>query len=101
MNLTTPWLSGFRCSAPSSRTQKETLLRPSEIRFTAKITEAELRQRLIDEVLESIGALSDDGKPAPGVTTTVRRGEGRSGGYTVEVSGPAPARVSLPKPAAG
>ena len=72
------------------------LISPQKIAFTATVTEAELRERMVREVLESIGALGPDGKAAPGVTTKVNRGSGRTGGYTIQVSGPAPARVSLP-----
>lgn len=75
------------------------LLRPETINFIARITEDEIKKRLADEVLQSIGGLGDDGKPLPGVSAKVRRGLSRVGGYTVEVSGPMPARmVMLPGP---
>ncbi len=73
-----------------------TLIHPQTIAFIAEVSEDELRKRMADEVLESIGALGPDGKPVPGVKATVRRGTGRSGGYTIHVTGPAPARVMLP-----
>lgn len=75
-----------------------TLIRPQSIAFTATVTEEELRKRMTDEVLESIGALQDDGTPAPGVHAHVKRGVGRSGGYVITVTGPAPVRVQLPSP---
>lgn len=75
-----------------------TLLTPDRISFHATISEAELRERLAQEVLESIGALDDNGKRLPGIEATVLRGDGRKGGYRVQVTGPAPARLTLPKP---
>ncbi len=66
------------------------LIFPDEITFTARITEAELRKRLALEVMQGIGAVDDYGNPAPGVTSYVNRGEGRSGGYTITIKGPAP-----------
>jgi hypothetical protein len=48
-------------------------------------------------VLESVGGMGDNGKPLPGVHATVRRGSGRAGGYTIDVTGPMPVRLSLPK----
>ena len=78
-----------------------TLITPDTISFTDRITEDELRARMTVEVLESIGALDADGKPHPGIRTTVHRGDGRKGGYTINVSGPAPARLRLPKPENG
>lgn len=76
------------------------LIAPQSIAFKAEVSEEEIRERMAMEVLESIGALSDDGKPHPGVTWNVKRGTGRSGGYTIEITGPAPARVALPSPEA-
>ncbi|QIG70437.1 hypothetical protein EVB88_053 [Rhizobium phage RHph_N28_2] len=49
------------------------------------------------EVLEQIGGTDADGKPLPGITVNVKRGDGRAGGYTIDISGPAPARIYLPK----
>ena len=71
---------------------------PQTIAFTAQVTEGEIRERMAMEVLEQIGALDESGKPAHGVSYTVHRGNGRAGGYTIRVTGPAPARVSLPPP---
>lgn len=73
------------------------LIRPTEIAFTATVTEEQVRQRLAEEVLESIGGLDADGKALPGVTVKVTRGESRKGGYTITISGPMPARIYLPK----
>lgn len=75
------------------------LISPDTITFRARVTEDELRERMTKEVLEGIGALDEDGKPYPGVKATVRRGSGRQGGYEIDVTGPAPVRVQLPKPA--
>lgn len=73
------------------------LIRPETISFRATVTEDELRQRMAHEVLEQIGGLAPDGRRLPGVDVTVRRGDGRAGGYTIDVSGPAPARILLPR----
>lgn len=73
------------------------LITPDTINFQARITEDELRERMAAEVLEQIGGLGPDGKPLPGIETRVRRGDGRKGGYTIDVTGPAPARLYLPK----
>ena len=71
------------------------LITPDKISFTARISEDELRNRMVMEVPEQIGGLGDDGKPAVGITSTVHRGDGRSGGYTITIEGPAPARLAL------
>lgn len=74
------------------------IIKPDQITFTARISEEELRKRLADEVLEQVGGLDADGKRVSGIRADVRRGDGRSGGYTITVSGPAPARMLLPRP---
>lgn len=71
------------------------LLKPEAISFMARISEDEIRARLVAEVLESIGTPCIDGKPPVGVTSRVTRGEGRVGGYVIEISGPMPARLLL------
>lgn len=68
------------------------------ISFHASVSEDELRDRIAQEVLEQIGGLGPDGKKLPGISVKVLRGKTRAGGYTIEVSGPAPARISLPAP---
>lgn len=73
------------------------MISPDTISFRATVTEDEIRKRMSDEVLEQIGGLAPDGKPLPGITTKVNRGNGRAGGYTIDVSGPMPARIYLPK----
>jgi hypothetical protein len=73
------------------------LIAPQSIAFTATVTEDEIRERMAMEVLEQIGALDDDGKPLPGIRWDVKRGTGRSGGYTIHVTGPAPVRLQLPR----
>lgn len=72
------------------------MISPQSIAFTASVTEVEIRERMAMEVLEQIGALDLDSKPHPGIRWTVKRGNGRSGGYTIHVTGPAPARLALP-----
>ena len=74
------------------------LIRPDTISFRASVSEDELRERIAQEVLEQIGGLGPDGKKLPGITVKVLRGTTRAGGYTIEVSGPAPARILLPAP---
>lgn len=73
------------------------MIKPDTISFRASVTEQEIRARMAQEVLEQIGALNEDGKPFPGVRVNVNRGSGRAGGYTIDVTGPAPARILLPK----
>lgn len=73
------------------------LISPDSISFRATVTEDEIRQRMADEVLEQIGGLGPDGKRLPGIQVRVTRGDSRKGGYHIEVSGPAPARILLPK----
>ena len=73
------------------------MIKPSTISFRAVVTEQEIRDRMAAEVLEQIGGLDADGKPLPGITVNVKRGDGRAGGYTIDISGPAPARIYLPK----
>lgn len=73
------------------------LIRPETISFRAYVTEAEIRERMGLEVLEQIGGLDAEGKKLPGVNVSVKRGNGRTGGYTIDVSGPMPARIMLPQ----
>lgn len=73
------------------------LIKPDTISFRATVTEEEIRQRMAQEVLEQIGGLDADGKKLPGIVVKVNRGESRTGGYTILISGPAPARILLPK----
>ncbi len=72
------------------------LIRPETISFRAVVTEEQIRDRMGTEVLEQIGGLDADGKRLPGITVKVNRGNGRAGGYTIDVSGPTPARILLP-----
>lgn len=72
------------------------LIKPDTISFRATVTEEEIRKRMADEVLEQIGGLDADGKRLPGIQVRVTRGDSRKGGYSIEVSGPAPARILLP-----
>ena len=73
------------------------IIKPDTISFRARVTEEEIRARMALEVLDQIGGLDEDGKKLPGITVNVRRGEGRAGGYTIDISGPMPPRMLLPK----
>lgn len=73
------------------------LIRPETITFRATVTEDEIRNRMANEVLEQIGGLDANGKKLPGITVKVNRGASRAGGYTIDVTGPAPARIFLPR----
>lgn len=73
------------------------MIAPQQIAFTATVTEEEIRERMTLEVLEQIGALDTNGKPLPGIKSTVHRGDGRKGGYVIQVTGPAPVRLQLPR----
>lgn len=77
------------------------LISPDEISFRATVTEDEVRERMSVEVLEQIGGLGADGKPHKGIkVVVVKRGTGRAGGYTIDVSGPAPVQMFLMPPKA-
>ncbi len=73
------------------------LISPDTISFRASVSEDEIRKRMADEVLEQIGGIDESGKRRPGIIVKVNRGTGRNGGYTIDVSGPAPARILLPR----
>lgn len=73
------------------------MISPDTISFRATVTEAEIRERMAQEVLEQIGGIGPDGKRQPGLVVRVNRGNGRGGGYTIDVAGPAPARIYLPR----
>ena len=77
------------------------LIAPQEIAFTATVTEDEIRERMALEVLDQIDALDSDGKPLPGVEWQVLRAPGKKGGYTIRVTGPAPARLALARQEGG
>jgi len=74
------------------------LISPTTIAFRAFVCEEDLRRRMGDEVLEQIGGIDENGKRYPDLKVSVTRGNGRAGGYTIEVSGPAPARILLEGP---
>lgn len=75
------------------------MIRPESIAFKATVTEEEIRARMVEEVLESIGGLDlESRKPLPGIRTHVTRNSSRVGGYNIEVTGPMPARIFLPRP---
>lgn len=73
------------------------MITPQSIAFKAEVTEEEIRHRMAMEVLEQIGGLDADGKPLPGIKTNVKRGTGHKAGYVIEVTGPMPVRLSLPR----
>ena len=59
-------------------------------------------ERWFDRMSTAFEAICDDsGAPHTGVTVKVRRGESRKGGYTIDVTGPAPARLRLAAAAEG
>ena len=62
------------------------LIDTSLITTEVSITEDALRGRLIAEVLTSLGLLRHDGTMRPGVTAKALRGEGRGGGYRVQIT---------------
>jgi hypothetical protein len=74
------------------------MIKPDTISFRATVSEEEIRKRMADEVLESIGGLDANGRPLPGVAAKVSRGDSRKGGYTIDVTGPMPVRMMLPRP---
>lgn len=75
------------------------LISPDSISFRATVTEDDIRKRMAEEVLEQIGGLDPaTGKAYPGISVKITRGDSRKGGYHIEVSGPAPARIFLPAP---
>lgn len=68
----------------------------NEISFRAFVSEDEIRARMTREVLEQINGIDPDtDKIRKGLTAKVTRGS--HGGYTIEVSGPAPAQIMLPR----
>lgn len=58
----------------------------SLITHEVAVTEEDLRARLLAEVMAGLGLTAEDGKPRPGVTGRVLRGESRRGGYRVQVT---------------
>lgn len=73
------------------------LIRPESISFRATVTEDQIRERMAQEVLEQINGLDAEGKRLPGIVVKVNRGQSRAGGYTIDVTGPMPARILLPR----
>jgi hypothetical protein len=71
------------------------MIHPGEITFRAVVTEDEIRARMADEVLQQIGGLDDEGKRRKGITVKVNRGS--HGGYTIDVTGPTPPQMFLPR----
>lgn len=72
------------------------MIRPDTISFRATVTEEEIRERMAMEVLEQIGGLDANGKKLPGISVKVNRGASRAGGYSIDVTGPAPVQMLLP-----
>jgi len=72
------------------------LIVANEISFRAHVGEDELRARMEREVLEQINGIDPaTDKRRAGLKTKITRGS--HGGYTIEVSGPAPAQIMLPR----
>lgn len=75
------------------------MIRPESIAFKATVSEEEIRARMVEEVLEGIGALDlETRKPLPGIRTHVTRNTSRAGGYNIEVTSPMPARITMLPP---
>jgi len=75
------------------------MIKPETIAFKASVTEDEIRHRMVMEVLEGIGGLdAETGKPLPGIKWHVTRNSSRAGGYNIEITGPMPVRLFLPRP---
>jgi hypothetical protein len=55
------------------------------INYVVSVTEADLRQRLADQVIDDLGLRRGDAL-APGTSVKVLRGEGGKGGYRVQVT---------------
>lgn len=66
--------------------ERRFLIDPNVITHHGSITEEDLRTRLLFEAFEQAGWMGEDGKPLKGVGGSVLRGDGRRGGYRVEVS---------------
>ena len=60
------------------------LIDTQQLTTVVRIGEDTLRQRLAFEVMEQLGYL-DDGKPTPGVSWVVGRGEGHKPGYVISI----------------
>jgi hypothetical protein len=55
------------------------------ITYEITVSEDDLRQRLADQVIDDLGLRRETGL-APGTTIKVLRGDGRSGGYRVQIT---------------
>lgn len=62
------------------------LIDPNVVTHQGSISEDELRRRLVREAIEQAGWIGDGGLPIVGVTARITRGQGKAGGYTVQVS---------------
>lgn len=62
------------------------LIDPNVITHSGTISEDELKARLVSEALEQAGWLDAEGLPLKGVTSSIYRGDGRRGGYRVQIS---------------
>jgi hypothetical protein len=62
------------------------LIDPNVITMTGRITDAELKARLLREAIEQAGWMGEDGKPLKGVEAKINRTGGRAGNGGWEVS---------------
>lgn len=73
--------------------------RVDTITMSTHISEEELRERLLVEFLNQTNMGDPRGTPKPGVKTTIRRGSGKQGGYTMtaQLDNQAAALIEGPK----
>jgi hypothetical protein len=73
--------------------------RVDTITMTSHISEEELRDRLLAEFLIQTKMCDPQGHPLPGVKTSIRRGAGKQGGYTMtaQLDNQAAALIEGPK----
>lgn len=62
------------------------LMDPGIVTYEVAISEDQLRARLAAEVMGHFGLITDSGKPLPGVSPNVVRGDGRNAGYRVRIT---------------
>lgn len=61
------------------------LIDTSIVTHQIEVSEDDIRARLAREVCEALGCYDSDGFLRPGIEVSVLRGEGRKGGYRVQV----------------
>lgn len=55
------------------------LIDPSIVTYSGRVTDAQLKDRLLAEAIEQAGCAGPDGKPLKGVSAVINRDGGRSG----------------------